>query len=110
MVKLIEMNIVIDEKLLIAKQDQKYNKKEDRKDKKIESGIEMQVFVVKIKQGIWRNLYEYYKKYELTSKISRAQLDILKKMSLETLQPPSEKQSKILYQLYEKAERDGVAV
>ena len=109
-VKLIEVNVVIDKKLLIDKQDQKYNKKEDRKDKKIESGIEMQMFVVKVREGVWRNLYEYYKKYELTSKISRVQLDILKKMSSESLQPPSEKQSKILYQLYEKAENDGVAI
>jgi hypothetical protein len=110
MVKSIEVNIVIDQKLLIDKQEQKHNKKEDRKDKKIESGIEMQMFVVKTKEETWRNLYDYYKKYELTTKISGAQLDILKKMCLGFLQPPSEKQSKILYQLYEKAQIDGVAV
>jgi len=110
MVKLIEVDIVIDESLLMNKQDQKLTKKEDRKEKKLESGIEMQIFAVKTKQQIWKNLYDYYKKYELTSKISRIQLDILKKMSLGYLQPPSEKQSKILYQLHEKAENDGVAV
>lgn len=108
--KQIKTDIVIDDKVLIDKQDQKYNKREDRKEKKLESNIEIQVFVVQVKREIWIKLYEYYKKYELTSKISHLQLDILKKMSLSYLQPPSEKQSKLLYQLYEKAQSDGVDI
>jgi hypothetical protein len=106
-IKLIKLDIVIDRKFLMDKDEKKYIKREDKKDKKLDSNIEIQIFVVNSGKEIWRNLFEYYKKYELTSSISRMQLDILKKMTLEQLNPPSEKQSKILYQLYQKAKNEG---
>ena len=43
-------------------------------------------------------------------KLSMTKLDILKKMSMGSLGVPSEKQSKILYDLYLKAEEDGVEI
>ncbi|MDA8229574.1 MAG: AIPR family protein [Desulfitobacterium hafniense] len=106
-IKLMNLGITIDDQLLVDKEEQKFHKREDRKDKKLDNSIEIQMFVVKTDSRIWGHLYEYYKKYEATSNISGTQLDILEKMAKGKLLPPSEKQSKILYQLYEKAEKDG---
>lgn len=109
-VKLISIDININENLLVDKQDEKYNKREERKEKKLENGIEIQVFIVQTEDKIWKKLYKYYENYELRSQISRMQLDILKKMSLGYLKPPSEKQSKVLYELYSTARADGVDI
>jgi len=109
-VKLLDLNIDIDECLLVDKDEQKYHKREEKKIKKLESGIEIQSFVVKTPLETWLNLYTYYLKYASTSVISSTQLDILKKMSMGSLIPPSEKQSKILYQLFEKAQNEGLTI
>jgi hypothetical protein len=107
-VKELDLNLVIDSKLLINNDEKKYMKREDKKEKKIDSLIEMQMFVVNMEITIWKNLLDYYKKS--SNSISRTQFDILEKMSLQKLVPPSEKQSKLLYQLYEKALSEGAVV
>ena len=107
-VKDMRFNVEIDDNLLVDKDEQKYNKREDKKDKKIDSGIEMQVFVVNTSDEVWKNLHAHYKKYEFTSNMSGTQLDILEKMVKNHLTPPSEKQSKILYQLYQKGVNEGI--
>jgi AIPR protein len=100
----------ISESLLIAKEELNYTKKEDRKNKQLESGIEIQMFVVGKEKEFWEKLFSYFKKNEAISVISPTQMDILYKMSLGTLYLPSEKQSKILYQLFEKAEKEGFSL
>ena len=107
-IRQMKLNIVIDKNFLVDKDEQKFNKREDKKDKKIDNSIEIQMFVVNADNAVWKNLYEHYKKYVSTSKISHTQLDILEKMTRNYLSPPSDKQSKILYQLYEKGVKDGV--
>lgn len=106
-VKQINLGIVISSKLLMDKEEKKYIKREDKKDKRLDNSIEIQIFVVNTDVKVWRDLFEYYKKYESTTSVSRTQLDILEKMALGYLMPPSEKQCKILYQLYEKATDEG---
>ncbi|KZS47067.1 abortive phage infection protein [Paenibacillus glucanolyticus] len=106
-IKQLELGVVIDSKLLMDKDEKKYINKEDKKDKKLDSGIELQIIVVNIDREVWHNLFLYYKKYESTSSISFTQLDILEKMAKGYLTPPSEKQSKILYQLFQKASDEG---
>lgn len=101
------MDLAVSEKILIDKEEVKYKKIEDKKDKKIESGIEMQVFVIGKDKDTWNQIYKHYEKYGVGSAVSALQLDILRKMSLGQLPLPSEKQSKILYQLYEKATAEG---
>ena len=86
-----------------------YTKKEDKKTKQLESGIEMQMFAVNTEREVWRRLFEYYQKQGKTSAVSSTQLDILNKMSAGFLSLPSEKQSKVLYQLYMKAVAEGFA-
>lgn len=108
-VKKSDLNLAVSEKNLIDKEEVKFKKIEDKKDKKIESGIEMQVFVIGKDKNTWNQIYKHYEKYGAGSAVSSLQLDILRKMSLGHLALPSEKQSKILYQLYERAAGEGVA-
>ncbi|BAC12133.1 hypothetical conserved protein [Oceanobacillus iheyensis HTE831] len=108
-IKQLRIDIEINDELLINKEEQKYINREDKIEKKLDNSIEMQVFVVNTELEQWSILYNYYKRDYLKKRISHTQLDILKKMALGYLTPPSEKQSKILYQLYEKAIEEGVS-
>ncbi|MFT9494161.1 AIPR family protein, partial [Anaerosolibacter sp.] len=107
-IKQMKLSIDIDNNLLINKEEDKVNKREERKDKKLDNSIEIQMFVVNADKEIWINLYKHFKKYRATSKISSTQLDILEKMAQNYLVPPSEKQARVLYQLYEKGAKEGV--
>lgn len=108
-VKDMYLNAFVSESLLIDNENLKFTRKEDKKNKQLESGIEMQMFAVNLKRETWVKLFDYYKKHAAVSAISSTQLDILHKMSTGILTLPSEKQSKILYQLYEKASEEGFA-
>lgn len=91
--------------LLIDKEDNQYIKKESRNVKKLDTGIEIQSFVIKLEKQNWEKLSEYYKK---DIDISPMRLDILSKYCSGILFPPSEKQAKILYELYNQALAEGV--
>ena len=109
-VKSLNLNLNINEELLIDTEDEKYDKREDKKEKKIISDIEIQSFIVKTPKSSWENLSEYYSRDEIKSSVSLMQLDILNKYSLGLIPLPSVKQSKILYELYENAKKDGLAI
>lgn len=109
-IKKIKVDIIIDRKLLIEKEEEKYIRKEEKKEKKVDNSIEMQVKVVNIEKEEWGKLLNYYSKYEQRASISYTQFDILSKMASGHLYPPSEKQSKILYDLYERAISEGMVI
>lgn len=105
--KNIEMDIVINKKFLIDNEEQKFIKREDKKEKKIISGIDKQIFAVEISRERWAKLYDYFLKNLPDSRISPMQLDILRKVGSGDLQAPSEKQSAILIDLFERAKGEG---
>ncbi len=107
-IKNMGLNLHLADELLIDKVEQKYIKRDDKKNKKIDMGIDTQIKVVKTNILTWKKLFEYYSKYEKEHSLSSMQIDILKKMSNGRITLPSEKQSKILYQLYEQAKDEGV--
>ena len=109
-VKSLNLNLDINEELLVDKEDEKYDKREDKKEKKVISDIEIQSFVVKTPKISWKNLSEYYSRDEIKSSVSLMQLDILNKYSSGLMPLPSIKQSKILYELYENAKKDGLTM
>lgn len=76
----------------------------------MKTGIEIQIFVVNTHRQVWMKLLDYYKRYQSVSKVTHTQMDILEKMATGILAAPSEKQSKILNTLYEKAIDEGVVV
>ena len=106
-IKTLDIKIIVDNFLLLDKEEEKYNKKEAKKDKRLDTSIEMQSFVVRLEKEKWQKLLEYYKKDEIKFTISQMQYDILNKYILRHIVVPSPKQSKILYQLYNDATDDG---
>ncbi len=106
----ISLDISIDQELLIDKKQQKYKKRKEKKEKKTDNRIETQMFVVSTEDETWKRIFEYYKKHKSTSRLSPMEMDILRKKSLGALKVPSEKQSKILYKLYEQAKDEGLGL
>jgi len=109
-IKNIELRLLIEDSLLIEKEERKYIEKDDRYIKKIDSGINVQVSVFNTKQETWRKVYEHFKKYESDHNLTTMQMDILKKKAAGILKIPSEKQSAILYKLLEEAQAEGVSL
>ena len=106
-IKALEIRVDIDNFLLIDKEEEKYNIKESKKDKKLDTSIEIESFVIKLEKEKWQKLLDYYNKDEVKFSISPMQIDILNKYVLGYLFLPSPKQAKILYQLYYDALNDG---
>jgi len=109
-VKELKLPIKIDNDLLTDIEEQKYNKKESKKEKKLDSSIEIESFVINLEKEKWNKLLVYYQKDEMKFQVSTMQLDILTKYSNGLMILPSPKQSKVLYQLYDAAINDGVII
>lgn len=107
-VKELELPIKIDSDLLTDIEEEKYNKRESKKEKKLDSSIEIESFVINLEKEKWNKLLTYYQKDEIKFQVSTMQLDILTKYSNGLMILPSPKQSKVLYQLYYTAMEDGV--
>lgn len=100
-----EANIAISlNGLLIDKEESQHLKKESKQLKKLTNGIEIQTFIVQLDDDKKRKLFEYYQR---NKGISQMQSDILGKYSNGNLSVPSEKQSAILYKLYDNALNEG---
>lgn len=95
--------INLDETYLVDKEEARYAKKEATEIKKLDKGIEIQTFIVGMEIEHWKKLYDYFSINENRSTITLTQFDILKKMVSGRLGFPTEKQSKLLYGLYERA-------
>ncbi len=103
-VKKLNLQININQELLIDKEEKQSIKKENRVLKKLDSGIEIQTFVVESPKEHWKKLTNYFNDND---EITQMQKDILKKFTIGVLSLPSEKQSKVLYDLYNKALEEG---
>ena len=107
-IKELDFQIDIDEDLLLDSEEAKYNKREEKQEKRLVKDLEMQTFVLKTDLDSWKKLYNYYKKDEFELRISPMQLDILSKYSIGHISLPSAKQSKVLYGLYYDALDEGL--
>jgi len=108
-IKTLDIKVDVDSFLLLDKEEEKYNKKEAKQEKRLDTSIEIETFVYKLGQEKWSLLLEYYKNDD--SSISPMQMDILTKQSLgHFTMGASPKQSKILYNLYVDAIEAGVVV
>jgi len=107
-IKELDFQIDIDEDLLLDSEEAKYNKREEKQEKRLVKDLEMQTFVLKTDLDSWKKLYNYYKKDEFELRISPMQLDILSKYSIGHISLPSAKQSKVLYGLYYNALDEGL--
>ncbi len=107
-VKDLNLNVSIPSSLLVSREEKKYEIKSEKSEKVIESGIQRQAFVIGVSMESWSELYNYFAKNGQA--VSSMQLDILKKMANGSLGLPSEKQSKILYDLFHRAKDEGLVI
>lgn len=97
-----------DPRLFIDREEKNYQIKESKEIKAVDKGIDAQVFVLKILPDDWKKLNSYYKNYKGIKNLSSMQLDMLDKMTAGKITLPSEKQAKILHQIYNSAKSEGV--
>jgi hypothetical protein len=98
----------LDPDLFINIEERRFKTKESKEVKKIDSDIQKQIFVIEMGLTKWKKLLDYYSLNKSSMKLSSMQLDILKKMANGSLKLPSENQSKILYNLFMNATKEGV--
>ncbi|WP_294184276.1 AIPR family protein [uncultured Sphingobacterium sp.] len=98
----------LDESLFMEQAEKKYIAKDDKNNKKIDSGINLQIQVMSMKTDYWKKLSNYYFEYRSSIKLSSMQQDMLQKMARGSISYPSEKQSKILFYLMETAKKEGL--
>jgi hypothetical protein len=84
----------------------KYVEDEAKKQADMDRKIEYQTTVINLSVEIWRRLVEFYQQYK--TECTPMEYDILQKMFQKRIQIPSEKQAKILYNMYEKAQKMGL--
>jgi len=102
-----DLSIVIDinADYLVGKSIVSTKKREERETRRIDNGIEIQAFVLDRKlRKHWTPLHEYCQN---DTDLSPMKMDILNKFSTGRLLIPSEKQSKIIYDLYIDAVNNG---
>ena len=81
--------------------------KEEKKKKKQDDAIYMQSIVVSIKMDVWKKIYEYFA--ENRSSVTSVEYGVLVALiSGRMRNGPSEKQAKVLYYLYKRAEELGL--
>lgn len=106
-VSTIELDLSPLRKLVITKEEEKFEQKSGKKEKELDSGIEIQAFVIRTNFEHWVQLQGYYLSNNNIRSLTITQRDILKKYTEGKIPLPSEKQSKVLYALYQKAIKEG---
>lgn len=109
-VKQLHLNIVVPKGLLVSREDQKYEVKTEKSEKALETSVQVETFVYSIPVSTWKQVYDYFMKSGAGSSVSATQMDILKKKSLGSIQFPTENQSRILYELVQKAKIEGLVI
>ena len=100
----------LDERLFVYREEKNYKIKEAKEAKLLEKGIDDQLFVLNVNPRDWSLIYQHYKNYKGIKMLSSMQLGVLDKMANQQITLPSEKQSKILYQIYQGAKSEGLAL
>jgi hypothetical protein len=103
----IDIELLPIKKILITTEEAKYEEKSGKREKELDTGIEIQSFVVKTNFENWIQLYSYYMSNHNFRSLTITQRDILKKYTEGRIGLPSEKQAKVLYALYQKAVKEG---
>lgn len=103
-IKLLPIDFEISTELLIDDEIKLFMAKDEKKTKLLDNGIEIQSFVVTQNANLWKELIKYFR---IDNNISQMQMDILNKYATGSLAFPSEKQAKVIYDLYNKALSEG---
>lgn len=109
-IKELEFHISLDKKYLNSQERAKMIKREDTQQKKIDTGIEMQVFVQGIEMEKWKELHRYFSHKDNIRTLSLRQFEILTSYVSGKFVVPSENQAKYLYDAYYKALGEGLVL
>lgn len=109
-VKELRLTTVIPKGLLISREEQKYEVKTEKAEKALEASVQIETFVYSTPSSTWKQIYDYFMRSGAGSAVSATQMDILRKKSQGSIQFPTEKQSKILYELAQKASIEGLVI
>ncbi len=101
-IKKMNLDLDIPAKFLKEKEEVLYEKKEEKVQKKMDSGIEKQTFVIELGKEKWFQIFEYCSKPENRRGLSSFGLNSLTKVSKEDYYLPSEAQCKELFSIYER--------
>lgn len=104
-IKELKIKLAIDPEFLLDDIKVSSIQKKQKKQIKLDSSIDRQMFVYSIDKTKWNSLRKYYLDDE--TYINNTQLGVLESASNGSLKNPSEKQSKILYDLFFKANKEG---
>ncbi|MGE7983345.1 AIPR family protein [Solibacillus sp. NPDC093137] len=108
--KLKEIELNLPPKYLLNSQEIQYVKKEAKDLKKMDSGIGIQLFVAEMPQQTKELMLDYFSVKENRKTISLTKFDILSKFTKGKLPVvPSEKQCKLIYDMYSQAFEEGYA-
>ncbi|WP_419802126.1 AIPR family protein [Mucilaginibacter sp.] len=99
-----------DPRLFIFREDKNFKAKDAKETKAVDKGIDAQIFVMKVSSNDWNVILNYYSNYKGIKNLSSMHLDVLAKMAGGKINLPSEKQAKILSQIYESAKMEGVGL
>lgn len=105
-IRKLEITVDFNDKILLDSEEEKFNKKEAKKEKQLSSGIEIQAFVVSVPVSHWKKLYDYFNR-DKKSYLSSVERGVLESIIQGRISLPTEAQSKVLYKLYDKAISEG---
>ncbi len=105
-----ELNLSVDlNDVLISKTEKKSRVINEEKDQDLTHGIEIQSFVIKTSINSWKNIYDYLSKDEFDG-LRLTEISILEKRANGEMALPSEKQSRILYKIFNKVRNEGFII
>lgn len=87
-----------------------YEKKEDRSLKELDTGIEIQTFVIQLGKEKWSQIYTYCNINENRKGITSFGYTALNKISTNNAYLPTEAQSRELYKIYKKVIKEGFVI
>lgn len=107
-IKTLNLNIVLPKAYLKDKEEAMYEKKEEKTQKKMDSGIEKQTFVFELGHQKWKQIFDYCSKAENRRGISSFGFTALSKKAHSENYLPSEAQCAELYSIYERVTGEGL--
>ncbi|WP_454861678.1 AIPR family protein [Peribacillus frigoritolerans] len=109
-IKNLELKISIPKNYLKDKQEVMYEKKDEKNQKRMDSGIEKQTFVFELGHQKWKQIFHYCSKPENRRGISSFGFTALLKIAQDPSYFPTESQCVELYSIYERVINEGLVL
>lgn len=91
------------EKLSTTKEEIYIKKREAKNNQEFDNSVQAQAFVLKMEQRVWKDILQKDNNYNHILGLSSIEYGVLSSMSMGRIPYPSEKQAKVLLNIYQKA-------